>query len=138
MGDPALAITYAQALARVTPGAEPLVLEARSMVAAGRSSEAMQVVTQAMAVADTPALRGELYVIRSAAGSADPLRDLRSALMEDPDSVDALLAISDLLARQQDYRKAMEYAKRAAGLSPENPGIKQKAADLERLAATGQ
>jgi tetratricopeptide (TPR) repeat protein len=138
MGDHALAITYAQALARVTPGAEPLILEARSMVAAGRGAEAMQVVTQALAVADTPALRGELYVIRAAAGSADPLHDLRSALLEDPDSVDALLAISDLLARQQDYRKAMEYAKRAAGLSPDNPGIRQKAADLERLAASGQ
>ena len=138
MGDHALAITYAQALARVTPGPEPLVLEAKSMVAAGRSSDAMQVVTQAMAAADTPALRGELYVVRSTAGSADPLRDLRSALLEDPNSVDALIAISDLLAKQQDYRKAMEYAKRAAGLSPENPGIRQKAADLEKLAASVQ
>ena len=138
MGDPGLAVTYAQALARVTPGAEPLILEARSMVAAGRSSEAMQVVTQAMAVADTPALRGQLYVVRSAAGSDDPLHDLRSALLEDPDNVDALLAMSDLMARQQDYRKAMEYAKRAAGLSPEDPGIRQKAADLERLAASPQ
>lgn len=138
MGDHALAITYAEALARVTPGAQPLVLKARSMVAAGRASEAMQVVTQAMAVADTPALRGELYVIRSTAGSADPLRDLRSALLEDPNSVEALLAISDLLAKQKEYRKAMEYAKRALGLSPENPGIKQRALDLERLAESGQ
>jgi tetratricopeptide (TPR) repeat protein len=138
MGDQTLAVTYAQALARVTPGAEPLVLEARSMVAAGRGSEAMQVVTQAMTVADTPSLRGQLYVIRSTAGSTDPLRDLRSALLEDPDNVEALIAISDILARQQDYRKAMEYAKRAAGLSPENPGIRQKAADLEKLAASVQ
>jgi len=138
MGDHGLAISYAQALARVTPGAEPLILEARSMVAAGRSPEAMQVVTQAMAVADTPALRGELYVIRSSAGSSDPLHDLRSALLEDPENVDALLAISDLMAKQQDYRKAMEYAKRAAGLAPDNPGIRQKAADLERLATSAQ
>jgi len=138
MGDQSLAITYAQALARVTPGAEPLILEAKSMVAAGRSAEATRVVTQAMAVADTPALRAELYVLQSAAGSSDPLHDLRSALLEDPDNVDALLAISDLMAKQQDYRKAMEYAKRAAGLSPENPGIRQKAADLERLAASAQ
>ena len=138
MGDPGLAVTYAQALARVTPGAEPLILEARAMVAAGRGPEALQVVTQAMAVADTPALRGQLYVVRSAAGSDDPLHDLRSALLEDPDNVDALLAMSDLMARQQDYRKAMEYAKRAAGLSPEDPGIRQKAADLERLAASPQ
>ncbi len=138
MGDHALAVTYAQTLARVVPGAEPLILEARSMVAAGRGSEAMQVVTRAMTVADTHALRSALYVIRSTAGSADPLRDLRAALMENPDSLDALLAISDLLARQQDYRKAMEYAKRAAGLSPDDPAIRLKAADLERLAASAQ
>jgi len=138
MGDYSLAVTYAQALARVTPGAEPLVLEARSMLAAGRGADAMQVATQALAVADTPVLRGELYVIRSSAGSADPLHDLRSALLEDPDNVDALIAMSDVMARQQDYRKAMEYAKRAAGLSPENPGLRQKAADLQRLAASAQ
>lgn len=138
LGDHALAISYAEALARVSPGAQPLVLEARSMVAAGRGSEAMQVVTKALAVADTPALRGELYVIRSTAGSTDPLHDLRSALLEDPNSVEALLAMSDLLVKQQEYRKAMEYVKRAAGLSPDNPGIMQRAADLERLAASGQ
>jgi len=137
MGDHALAITYAQALSRVVAGAQPLSLEARSMVAAGRGAEAMQVVAQALAVADTPALRGELYVIRSTAGSADPLRDLRSALLEDPNSVEALVAISDLLAKQQEYRKALEYAKRAAELSPETPSIMQRAADLERLAQSG-
>jgi tetratricopeptide (TPR) repeat protein len=138
LGDHALAITYAQALERVTPGAQPLALEARSMAAAGRGPEALQVVTKALTIADTPALRSELYVIRSTAGSADPLRDLRSALLEDQNSVEALLAMSDLLAKQQEYRKAMEYAKRAAGLSPGNPGITQRAADLERLAESGQ
>ncbi len=138
LGDHALAITYAQALERVTPGAQPLALEARSMAAAGRGPEALQVVTKALTIADTPALRSELYVIRSTAGSADPLRDLRSALLEDQNSVEALLAMSDLLAKQQEYRKAMEYAKRAAGLSPGNAGITQRAADLERLAESGQ
>jgi tetratricopeptide (TPR) repeat protein len=98
----------------------------------------MQVVTRALAAADTPALRCELYVIRSTAGSTDPLRDLRSALLDDPNNIEALLAITDLLASQREYRKAMEYAKRAAGLSPENPSITQKAADLEKLASSGQ
>jgi tetratricopeptide (TPR) repeat protein len=66
------------------------------------------------------------------------MHDLRSALREDPDSLEALLAISDLLAKQREYRKAMEYAKRAAELSPGSAAIAQKAADLEKLAASGQ
>lgn len=136
-GDHAQAAAYAQALERVVAGAVPLTLEARSLVAAGRASEAMTVVMRALPIADTPAIRGELYVIRSTAGSEDPMHDLRSALLEDPNSVEALLAISDLLAKQQEYRKAMEYAKRAAELSPQNVGIGQKAADLEKLAASG-
>jgi len=137
-GDHTQAVAYAQALQRVVAGAVPLTLEARSLVAAGRAPEAMTVLTRALPIADTPAIRGELYVIRSTAGSEDPMHDLRSALLADPNGVEALLAISDLLAKQQEYRKAMEYAKRAAELSPQNPGITQKAADLEKLAASGQ
>jgi tetratricopeptide (TPR) repeat protein len=138
LGDYERAIAYAEALQRSSSDAAPLALLARSMVAAGRTAQAMEVITRALPAAGTPALRSELYVIRSTAGSDDPLRDLRSALLEDPNNVEALIALSDILASQQEYRKAMDYAKHALLLSPGNAGLSQKVIDLERLAAFGK
>jgi tetratricopeptide (TPR) repeat protein len=134
LGDFPRAIHYTQTLQRVDDGAQPLALEARSLVADGMPDQAMEVVTRALAKADTPALRSELLTIRSTAGSDDPMRDLRSALLEDPQNQEALIAISDLFARQQDYRKAAAYAKQASELSPQSASLAQKAAELQRRA----
>ena len=105
------------------------------MVAAGRVAQAMQVVDRALLAKETaPAVRAELLVIRSTAGSDDPLRDLRAALLEDPDNIEALIGISTQLENQQEFRKAMGYARRAAALSPGNASLAQKAIELEKLA----
>ena len=129
------AIARAQRLEQMTGGAHPLALEARSMVAAGRVAQAMQVVDRALLAKETaPAVRAELLVIRSTAGSDDPLRDLRAALLEDPDNIEALIGISTQLENQQEFRKAMGYARRAAALSPGNASLAQKAIELEKLA----
>jgi tetratricopeptide (TPR) repeat protein len=134
LGDSARAIAYAQALERAESGASPLALEARSLVAAGQIDKAKEVVTRALAVADTPALRSELLYLRSTAGSDDPMRDLRSALLVNPENQEALIAISDLFAQQQDYRKAAAYARQAAELSPQSASLAQKAAELQKRA----
>ena len=113
-------------------------LEARSLLAAGRPAEALPAVDRGLSLAGSPEVRSELYAIRAAAGSDDPLRDLRSALRDNPDNVEALAAITGLLAGQKEYRKALEYAKRAAALSPGNVELEGKIADLQAQADTGE
>ena len=85
-----------------------------------------------------PPLSSELHFLRSQAGSDDPLLDLRTSLKENPDNFEALAAIADVLAGQKDYRKAMEYAKRASALAPGNAALAQKALELARLADAAQ
>ena len=135
LGDYEQAIALARQLESLQAGASSMALEARALVGAGRKADALPLVDKALAAADDPALRSELSTIRAAAGSDDPLRDLRSALAANPDNVEALVAISDLFASEQDYRKAMEYAKRAAELSPGNELLAQKAANLQTRAS---
>ena len=135
LNDHEQAIARAQRLELLAGGAHPLALEARSMVAAGRPAQGILVVDHALlAMEAAPAVRAELFVIRSTAGSNDPLRDLRSALLENPDSIEALVGISTQLANQHEYRKALGYARRAAALSLGNASLAQKAIELEKLA----
>ncbi len=139
MGDNVQALEYAQKLFRIAPSADALALEARSMIAAGRLPDALAAVDHALlAFAPQPAQAGDLHYLRSQAGSVDPLLDLRTALREDPDNAEALAAIADVLAGQKDYRKAMEYARRAAALVPGNSALVQKAEDLQKLVPPGQ
>lgn len=136
LGDYAQALAHASALEKKGGGPDAMALEARALVAAGDQARALSVVDAALPQAGEASLRSELYFIRSTAGSEDPLRDLRSALRAGPDNLEALAAIADALAAQQEYRKAMEYARHAADLAPDNAQLVQKASDLEKLAAS--
>ena len=103
------------------------------MVAA-RLPGALTAIDHALLVmAPSPEQASELHYLRSQAGSADPLLDLRAALKENPDNTEALTAIADVLAGQKEYRKAAEYAKRAASLAPDDPALARKAQDLQKL-----
>ena len=139
LGDNDQALEYAHKFFRATRSADARALEARSMLAAGRLPDAMATIDNALlSAAPMPERASELHYLRSQAGSADPLLDLRTALKENPDNMEALAAIADALAGQKDYRKAMEYAKRAAALAPDNPALAQRAEDLEKLVPPGQ
>jgi tetratricopeptide (TPR) repeat protein len=135
-GDHARALLIAQRLFRVTGDPHAQALQVRSLIAADRPRDALVIIDHLLlAAAPAPELASELHYLRSTAGSEDPIRDLRSALVENPDNTEALAAIADSLAAQKDYRKAMEYARRAAALSPADAALAQKAADLQKLAA---
>ena len=139
LGDHAQAQATALQLFQMTKNPEALALEARSMLASGNPAAARLVVDHVLgAMAPPPQLSSELHFLRSQAGSEDPLLDLRTALKENPDNPEALAAIADVLAGQKDYRKAMEYAKRASALDPDNAALAQKARDLARLAPSAQ
>jgi tetratricopeptide (TPR) repeat protein len=139
LGNHVQALAAAVQLFGMTGDTGALALEARSMLAAGRPAGALVVIDHVLLAMDpAPPLASELYFLRSGSGSADPLRDLRNALIENPDNSEALSAIADVLAGQKDYRKAMEYAKRASALSPDDAVLSRKAAELSRLADAGQ
>lgn len=138
LGDNAQALAFAAQLFQMTRNTDALALEARSMLAAGRPSGALVVIDHALLAMDpSPPSASELHFLRSRAGSADPLLELRTALRENPDNAEALSAIAEVLAGQRDFRKAMEYAKRASALSPGNAALAQKAAEMSKLAEAG-
>jgi tetratricopeptide (TPR) repeat protein len=136
--DHATALSLARALETVAPGAVSMILEARSLVANGEPAAAIPVIDAALPLADSAALRAELYSVRSTAASGDPVGDLRSALREDPDSLPALIGMVDALAAQQDYRKALEYARHAASISPQDAALAERVSELETMTASGK
>ena len=99
-----------------------------------RPAQALLLIDRALLSVDAePSLKSQLLVIRSTAGSADPVHDLRAALLEDPRNIAALVGLSDALAKGHEYRKAMEYAKQASALSPGNASLAQKVIELGKL-----
>jgi tetratricopeptide (TPR) repeat protein len=136
LGDHAQAEATALRLFQVAKEPGALAMEARSMLASGRPEKARLVIDHVLGTMDpAPRLSSDLHFLRSQSGSEDPLRDLRTALKENPDNGEALAAIADVLAGQKDYRNGMEYAKRAAAMAPDNASLAQKARELARLAA---
>lgn len=132
------AILFARALGVQGQAAEAVERETRSLLAAGRADDALALAEKGIAAAPTPVARSTLRVLRAAAGSPDPLADLRQALLDNPDNVEALMAMADLLAGQGELQKAADYARYAAGLAPEDKDLAARAAGLAAKAAAGQ
>jgi tetratricopeptide (TPR) repeat protein len=136
MDDLEQALTCARALRAKGGGAEAMGMEAFSLLASGQPEEALAVVDEALPLAETPSLRSSLYLIRASAGSDDPQQDLRKALREEPDNREALAAIVDLLTEAGEYTKALEYARHALSLSPDDAELARKVSDLEQSPAS--
>ncbi len=134
------ALSLAQALEKRTSGDAALLYRVRTLAAADRTQEAQDLATQDLGTATTPAVRASLYFLRAqaarrAGGSPDAvLADLRAALRENPDDLDAILAISDNLSGAGDYRKALAYLRHAQELSPEDADIRARINTATRLA----
>jgi tetratricopeptide (TPR) repeat protein len=134
------ALAAAETLEKRESGDQALLYRIRTLVSANRDQDAADLVTSDLKNATTPAVRCTLYSLRAeatrlAGGSQDAeLADLRSALHENPDDVEALLAIADALSRTGEYRKALSYLRHAQELSPEDADIKARVASAARLA----
>ena len=129
------ALLFAKALAVRQPGPDAMALEARSLLATDQKGQALAMIDAALPAATDNALRSTLFLLRSRSDSDDPLRDLRSALRENPDNGEALTEIAELFASQRDFRKAMEYAHRAAVLAPDDQALVKRLHELEAAAA---
>jgi thioredoxin-like negative regulator of GroEL len=53
---------------------------------------------------------------------------LRTSLFEDPQNVDALIAMADFYMADEDYRRALIYLRQAIDLRPGDEGIRQRMA----------
>jgi tetratricopeptide (TPR) repeat protein len=130
LGDHDRALGFARDLGSKFGGEMPILLEARSLLALGRGAEALEAVDEGLGVVKSPANRSSLFVVRSQSGSDDPLRDLRFALYEDPDNVEALSAIAARFIDAGEKRKALGYLKRAAALSPDDEALSRRVEEL--------
>jgi tetratricopeptide (TPR) repeat protein len=137
------ALSLAQTLEKSEPGDAALLYRVRTLAAANRPRDAAELATQDLKDAKTPGVRASLYFLRAqaegkAGGSADAvLADLRAALRENPDDLEALLAIADSLSAAGDNRKALGYLKHAQELSPEDADIRARVSNASRLAGPG-
>jgi tetratricopeptide (TPR) repeat protein len=134
------ALSLARRLEKKSGGDAALLYRVRTLAAANRAQDAQELATADLKTATTPAVRASLYFLRAqaarqAGGSPDAvLTDLRAALLENPDDLDAILAISDSLASAGDYRKALAYLRHAQELSPEDADIRARINTAARLA----
>jgi tetratricopeptide (TPR) repeat protein len=137
LGNHDQAITYARAIGTGGNPDEAQEREIRSLIAAGRAPDALAMADKGIAAASDPSVRSTFRALRAAAGSADPLSDLRQALLDNPRNGEALSAIADLFAAQGDLRKAAEFARSAASLDPQNAALAAKAAGFASRADSG-
>ncbi len=136
LGDFPGAATHAKKLVDKGYGEAPRLLLARALHAQGADAEAAPLVEAGLSTAGSPGARSRYLSLRAAmalpARPADALRDLRASLLADPDNVEALRAISSLLAGQRQYHAALGYLKHAAALSPHDAGLSVEIKNLER------
>jgi tetratricopeptide (TPR) repeat protein len=138
LGDFPGAAGYARRLVDKNYGEAPRLLLARALYAQGADAEAGPLVETGLAAAGSPGVRSRYLSLRAVmalpARPADALRDLRASLLADPDNLEALRAISSLLAGQGRYHAALGYLKHAAAISPNDAGLSMEVRDLEEKA----
>jgi tetratricopeptide (TPR) repeat protein len=132
------AAAYARSLLAARPGSASRLLLARALHAQGDDVQTAALIETGLKGGPPPAdVSGFLTLRASLEAARDQeaaLKDLRMALVADPDNRDALLAISDLLTARRDYRRAMNYLKHAASLAPDEPGLQVQIQQLEKQA----
>lgn len=139
LGDYDQALSFARALGKKAGGDEPLLLSARAVLAAGKIPEALDLIAKDLPAVSTPASRSTLYTLRALAerqtgGNDAALADLRLALRENPDDIEALVAITDILGDAGDYRRALNYLKHARELAPSDAALHARYDELARRA----
>lgn len=135
LGDHEQALLYAEQLSRAREGTGPVILMIRSQIATGRTADAVGNIARLLAGSSDPALRSELLYLKALTDREDKeaqLRDLRSSLLEEPDNLEALLAIADAFTRRADYRLALIYLRRAVQLRPDDVGLALQLSALEK------
>jgi tetratricopeptide (TPR) repeat protein len=142
LGDYKQAATFARKMLSANYGQAPHLLLARAFHAQGNDAAARPLIDAGFQAAKDSGVKSELYRLRAEivrqTAPEEALKDLRSALFENPDNVDALIAISDMLSTARQYRAALGYLKHAADLSPDNAGLRVQIQTLDAQATAAQ
>jgi len=120
---------------RAEPGSEAAAEAlARALVESGDAKGAQELIARILPGSRSSALRSSLFYLQSrlARGDEAALPLLRSALMENADNPEALAALSDIHLRRKDYPKARFYLKQALALSPDDPELLRRQAELDK------
>lgn len=130
------ALEFAQSLlAYSNPELRYQIPYLEALVALGRSQEAAVRIDDVLSGHEDPSARSDLYVLRAQLASSAEARldDLRSALFENPQNLDALRAIADTYMELRDYRRAALFLKRAVALEPNDEELQAKLREAQRM-----
>ncbi|MBI9102905.1 MAG: tetratricopeptide repeat protein [Spirochaetales bacterium] len=108
---------------------------ARSLINRGENGRAETILKASLESENDFSRRSRLYYLLSitAENEADKIDNLRSALLEDLENTEALMALSAIYFTRRDYRNAYRYVKQAYLLDPENDEIRAEVDKIEEL-----
>ena len=120
---------------RYPDSSDSAIIYIRTLTVMNRRLQAERLLDQRIPVEKDSEKRSVLYFLKSLTdlSEEEKLQSLRSALFENLQNIEALVAISDLYLEMGDIRKAYQYIKQAAALEPDNTEIRRKLADIEEM-----
>jgi predicted Zn-dependent protease len=136
IGDLDRALAFAESLlAYSNPELRYQIPYLEALIALGRTEEAATRIDEVLLGHDDPSARSDLYVLRARMAPSPEARldDLRSALFENPQNLDALRAIADTYMELRDYRRAALFLKRAVALEPNDEELQAKLREAQRM-----
>jgi len=93
----------------------------------GRRDEASRLIENRLSSSTNAANRSSFYFLRSRIQNNENsiLGDLRSSLFEDPQNLDAIIAMFEIYHQRREERRAVFYLKQALAIAPDNPRLKR-------------
>ncbi len=131
------ALDHASEWYRLNPSSEAAAdAYLRGLIGSGNTKAAEDLLPRLLLQPGTTAGRSSLHYTQSLLSKTEEsaLASLRTALVENADNVDALLAMYDIWFRRQDWQKSRFYLKQALALAPADPEIIRRSRDLAEVA----
>jgi tetratricopeptide (TPR) repeat protein len=126
LGNYAAALSYARELYNQGgASSEEAAAYITALIDTGRQTDAQRIIDERLSSVPGGPEKSQYYYLRSRIRTNEDavLNDLRSALFEDPRSLDALIAIFEIYHRKRDERRAVYYLKQALAIAPNNPQL---------------
>jgi tetratricopeptide (TPR) repeat protein len=133
-GEWAEALELSKAWYRESPAVEAAAeAYARALVGSRQERAAQDLLARLLSGKCSSAFRSTLYYLESLLekGEEASLLRLRSALVENADNGEALVAMYDIYYGRKDYQKARFYLKQALALSPTDPELLRRERELQ-------
>jgi len=122
------ALSYARELYEKDPSNDNYtVVYISALIDNGRRDEASRLIENRLASSANAADRSGFYFLRSRIQNNENavLGDLRSSLFEDPQNLDAIIAMFEIYHQRREERRAVFYLRQALAIAPDNPRLKR-------------